>query len=88
MNDPVKDLLAAQHRIRDDFRTGKRQRARLAGHKLTMEWNGEYGWESASTGTCPCGWQESASSKNEVRNEYFWHITREMARAEMEKRNA
>lgn len=39
-----------------------------------VEWNGEYGEESSSTGTCRCGWQESASSQNEVRFEYRMHL--------------
>jgi len=28
---------------------------RLAGHKLSMEWSGEFGAESVTTGTCSCG---------------------------------
>ena len=47
---------------------------RIKGHKLTMEWSGEYGVESSSTGTCPCGWTESASSQAVVRDEYRWHL--------------
>lgn len=47
---------------------------RLKGHKLTIEWNGEYGCESISTGKCECGWSESASNQREVRNEYRFHL--------------
>ncbi len=43
-------------------------------HKLTMEWSGEYGQESSSTGLCSCGWQESASNQVEVRHEYRCHL--------------
>jgi hypothetical protein len=50
---------------------------RLSGHKLSMEWSGEYGVESSSTGTCVCGWTESASLQKEVRNEYRWHLLSE-----------
>lgn len=46
----------------------------LKGHKLTIEWNGERGLESASTGTCICGWQESGSNRDIVRDEYAYHI--------------
>lgn len=45
-------------------------------HALTVEWSGEYGAESSSTGTCRCGWQESASSQDEVRFEYREHLRR------------
>lgn len=55
---------------------------RLAGHKLTIEWNGERGVESASTGTCTCGWQESGSSQEVVRSEYRWHLDRERRAAD------
>lgn len=44
------------------------------GHALTIEWSGEYGAERSSTGTCKCGWEESASSGAEVRFEYRCHI--------------
>lgn len=47
---------------------------RAKGHKLTMTWSGEFGVESSSTGTCPCGWEESASSQVEVRHEYRCHL--------------
>ena len=53
---------------------------RVPGHKLTMEWSGEYGVESSSTGYCPCGWSESASSQDEVRNEYHFHLLKEKAK--------
>lgn len=53
---------------------------RIPGHKLTMEWSGEYGEESSSTGYCPCGWSESASSQREVRNEYRYHQQRVVKR--------
>jgi hypothetical protein len=39
-----------------------------------MEWSGERGEESSSTGTCPCGWTESASSQKVVRSEYRAHL--------------
>lgn len=47
---------------------------RVKGHRLRMEWSGETGVESSSTGFCPCGWSESASSQAEVRNEYRFHL--------------
>jgi hypothetical protein len=48
---------------------------RIPGHALSMEWSGEHGAESSSTGTCKCGqWEESASSQQEVRSEYRWHL--------------
>jgi len=47
---------------------------RRKGHRLTLEWSGEYGAESSSTGHCPCGWSESASSQDEVRCEYQYHL--------------
>ncbi len=49
---------------------------RAPGHALTLEWSGERGVEASSTGTCPCGWTESASSQKEVRNEYRYHLLR------------
>lgn len=49
---------------------------RLPGHKLTVEWSGEYGENSSSTGTCPCGWTESGSNREVVRDEYRWHLQR------------
>ena len=53
---------------------------RIKGHKLTVEWSGERGAESTSTGYCTCGWEESASSQRVVRQEYRWHLEREIAR--------
>lgn len=48
---------------------------RAAGHKLAMEWSGEHGIESTSTGTCKCGaWSESASNRDEVAHEYAMHL--------------
>lgn len=48
---------------------------RLVGHKLTVEFSGERSRaERSSTGTCKCGWSESASTQNEVRFEYRMHI--------------
>ena len=52
------------------------QPLRAAGHALKLTWSGERGAESSSTGECPCGWSESASSQNEVRNEYRFHLLR------------
>jgi hypothetical protein len=49
---------------------------RAKGHALTIEWSGESGIESSSTGTCRCGWTESASNQYEVRNEYRFHLMR------------
>jgi hypothetical protein len=58
------------------------------GHRLTVEWNGERArGESASTGTCPCGWTESASSQREVRAEYRYHLDKVRERIEREKRS-
>ena len=51
---------------------------RLKGHRLSMEWSGEYGEESSSTGTCPCGWTESASNQREVRAEYRHHLAQKI----------
>jgi hypothetical protein len=39
-----------------------------------MEWSGERGAESSSTGFCKCGWSESAGGQREVRNEYRHHL--------------
>jgi hypothetical protein len=61
---------------------------RAKGHALTMVWSGEYGQESSSTGFCRCGWEESASSQSEVRNEYHWHLTRVLQDAAEESRRA
>lgn len=47
---------------------------RAKGHKLTLEWSGERGYEASSTGTCTCGWSESASNQREVRFEYRCHL--------------
>jgi len=47
---------------------------RVEGHALSLEWSGERGAESSSTGTCRCGWQESASSQDECRFEYREHL--------------
>jgi len=49
---------------------------RVRGHKLTLEWSGEYGEESSSTGTCTCGWEESGSSQEICREEYRDHLLR------------
>lgn len=43
-------------------------------HALIIEWSGEHGKESSSTGFCRCGWSESCSSQKEVRNEYRNHL--------------
>ena len=47
---------------------------RIKGHKLTVEWSGEYGEERSSTGVCPCGWTESGSTQAVVRFEYRQHL--------------
>ncbi|HWL78026.1 hypothetical protein [Microbacterium sp.] len=48
---------------------------RIKGHALKLEWSGERGAESSSTGTCECGdWEESASNQREVRFEYRMHL--------------
>ena len=50
---------------------------RVPGHALTVEWSGERKrYERSSTGTCKCGWSESASTQDEVRNEYRFHLRR------------
>lgn len=59
-----------------------RKPMRAPGHALTMVWSGEYGDESSSTGFCRCGWEESASSQREVRNEYHWHLRKVLEAAE------
>lgn len=58
------------------FRRPRRKALRAPGHKLSLSWSGEYGVESSSTGTCTCGWEESASSQAVVRQEYRWHLER------------
>lgn len=48
---------------------------RVPGHRLSLEWSGERGEESSTTGTCACGdWQESGSSQKVVRDEYRHHL--------------
>lgn len=62
-------------------RTRRRRKAlRLPGHRLTVTWSGERGNESSSTGSCSCGWQESASNAAEVRFEYRHHLRTELDR--------
>jgi len=51
-----------------------RRPIRVPGHKLTITWSGEYGIESSSTGTCLCGWSESGSNREIVRDEYHHHM--------------
>jgi hypothetical protein len=51
-----------------------RKGLRAKGHKLTLEWSGEYGVEASSTGYCICGWSESASNQEECRHEYRCHL--------------
>jgi hypothetical protein len=54
---------------------------RLQGHKLTIEGSTERcRAERSHTGTCKCGWEESASTYEEVRWEYRNHLQREKAR--------
>jgi len=60
----------------------RRKPVRIPGHKLTMTWSGEYGYESSSTGECPCGWQEAAANQHEVRFEYRLHLCRAQAKSE------
>jgi len=55
---------------------------RLEGHKLTLEWCGEYGVESSSTASCICGWEESASNQKECRWEYRCHLKDEFEKIE------
>jgi hypothetical protein len=56
----------------------RRKPVRLVGHKLTVEFSGERSREErSSTGTCICGWSESASTGDEVRFEYRMHIQNE-----------
>ena len=64
----------------------RRRTKPLKGHKLTIEWSGEYGVESTSTGTCRCGWTESGSSREIVRDEYGWHIAVERGRLQAAKK--
>lgn len=67
-------------------RRGRVRRRRVAlrvpGHRLAITWSGEYGIESSSTGSCGCGWAESASNQHEVRFEYRAHLCRAQATAE------
>jgi predicted small metal-binding protein len=58
----------------------RRKGLRAKGHALRMEWSGEYGQESSSTGFCRCGWEESSSSQDEVRNEYAFHLRKVLAK--------
>jgi hypothetical protein len=51
-------------------------------HKLTLEWNGEFGDDSAVTGFCICGgWWDIGYSKREMRDEYRVHLEREKVSA-------
>lgn len=77
------DLNKRKNEILEEVHNGTRKRLRLAGHKLTMEWSGEYGYESSSTGTCPCGWMEHGSSQEVVRDEYRFHLIDEIARHDL-----
>lgn len=52
----------------------RRNPIHVTGHRLTVEWSGERGTESTSTGTCLCGWTESGSSQRVVRVEYRQHL--------------
>lgn len=53
-------------------------RIRVPGHKLTITWSGERKREeSSSTGTCICGWSESGSNREIVRDEYTHHLQHE-----------
>lgn len=50
---------------------------RVKGHALTVVSNDERAREEhAATGTCRCGWEESASSRRVVRDEYYFHLLR------------
>lgn len=56
------------------------KRLSVRGHKLTLEWSGEYGENSSSTGYCSCGaFEESCSNQTEVRKEYRNHLLRTKA---------
>lgn len=56
------------------------KRLSLKGHKLTVEWSGEYGENSSSTGYCACGrFEESCSNQAEVRKECRNHLLRTKA---------
>lgn len=49
---------------------------RVPGHKLTVESSNERSRaEHSATGTCICGWEESASSQKVVRQEYRYHLS-------------
>lgn len=65
-----------------EWQNRTRKVLRVRGHRLAMTWSGEYGVESSSTGECPCGWTESASSQDIVREEYRWHLAKVIAVAE------
>lgn len=59
---------------------------RAKGHALTLVFSGERSrYERSSTGFCRCGWEESASTQDEVRNEYHWHLQRVLRDAERER---
>lgn len=79
------DLFAARDEIYAEVRSGARKRLRASGHRLTVEWSGEYGYESSSTGTCTCGWAESGGSEEVVREEYRWHLIDVLARKRLEE---
>jgi hypothetical protein len=49
---------------------------RVAGHKLTTDWNGERGPESSATGRCTCGWSETCGSRESVKQEFQHHLRR------------
>lgn len=60
-----------------------RRPKRIKGHKLTLTFSGERSRaERSSTGTCACGWEESASTQAEVRNEYGFHLERVWQRSQ------
>lgn len=65
-----------------EWQNGTRKVLRAEGHRLSMTWSGEYGKESSSTGSCLCGWTESASAQDIVREEYRWHIATVIAKEE------
>jgi len=67
------------------FSDGSYYPRRLKGHKLSMEWSGEYGEDSSSTGYCICGWEESASNQKEVRFEYRYHLQEEERKKNLKK---
>ena len=48
---------------------------RVKGHKrMSLEWNGERGWESCWTWQCQCGASEEGSTRRIAMDEWLFHL--------------